>query len=157
MDQDSQRMTKRAFVTLLVVLAGLVVAAAISPFVWCSIQERRRVADAQEVFPRIEPLGCQILSNPCGGRYCSYIVEFPPETRLSDDNAAGLKTLNDLPVENDLSVIVNTSAITDNALPHLKALATLDTLDVTRTRITEEGIEALAQALPGCTVLRRKL
>ena len=44
--------------------------------------------------------------------------------------------------------------ITDAAVEHLKKLTNLKTLDISLTQISNEGAKQLAEALPGCKLLR---
>jgi len=118
--------------------------------------QRRRVADATAAFAPIEPLGVYILSQPIAfHRHCRYVVEFPEASRLSDDNVTELSCLNALPQENYLELWIATPGLTDRSLPVLKSIETFDVLDVTRTSISDSGIEELRQAFPDCIVPER--
>ncbi len=44
--------------------------------------------------------------------------------------------------------------ITDARLEQLKGLSSLETLDLTETKVTVEGINKLKQALPDCKMMR---
>ena len=67
-----------------------------------------------------------------------YLAEFPPEigklTKLTELYLTG-------------------NPITDADLEHLKSLKSLRTLDMSRTKVTKEGVEALKQALPNCAIV----
>src|SRR5688500_2496412 len=119
--------------------------------------EQQRFNHADPAFRPLLSLNCHIWSQPVAfHRYCRYVLEFPPESGLSDDNVIQLQFLNHLPRENQLEVIILTR-LTDRSLPRLKAINTLDLLDVTRTEISDDGINALKAAFPDVNVPARLL
>lgn len=119
-------------------------------------KEQQRIGDATPAFQPIEHLGCEILSQPLAfQRFCSYVVEFPSECELSDANVHELRSLNRLPAQNDLYVGIRTKKLTDASLSHLLDISTCDTLDVTETSISDEGIEQLRQRF-GDSVIRTR-
>jgi hypothetical protein len=140
-------------------IIALLVAIAIGVAFWRAESiERHRVADATLAFKPLEKaLGCEILSSPTPfNRYCNYIVMFPPGSLLSDDNVKKLQSLTLLPKDNWLEVEISTLNITDAAIPILSELSNLKSLDVTKSAITDEGIEHLQQALAHTQVIKRK-
>jgi len=149
-------MRRFAVVMLVAVVVLVVVGSAVFHGALVFIQ-RRRDADAAAAFAPIEHLGVCVLSQPIAfHRYCRYAVEFPEASRLSDDNVSELSCLNALPSENTLDLVIATRGLTDRSLPVLKSFETLDLLDVTRTSISDGGIEELRQAFPDCIVPERK-
>lgn len=135
--------------------AALAFAAFVGTF-W--YQEVLRVRDARPAFEPIEQaLSPAIWSNPCGSRYCRYVVEFPPESRLTDDNVAVLASLNRLPAQNTLDVVIRTPAVTDAAIPILASITTFDQLEVTHSGLTNDGLARLRTLLPKTEVNLRRL
>jgi hypothetical protein len=137
------------------VAAALAVPAAIF-FGSVAVIERQRVADAEPAFAPIEHLRPHIFSQPVAFyRSCRYVVDFPPDSDLSDENVAILTSLNRLPSANILDVTIRTRAITDASIPVLETLETADLLDVTESGISDTGIESLRVKLAGHIVSRR--
>jgi hypothetical protein len=136
----------------------LLIAIAVGVFFWrMESIERQRIADATPAFKPLESLGCEFLSSPTPfNRYCNYIAIFPPDTLLSDANAKKLHSLKLLPQGNWLDLKISTPNITDAAIPALSELSNLNTLDVKKSAITDEGIEHLQQALTHTWVMKRK-
>ena len=46
--------------------------------------------------------------------------------------------------------------VTDAGLEHLKGLSELQSLDIHNTKVTDEGVKKLRQALPNCDIGRWK-
>jgi hypothetical protein len=149
-------MSWRAGVILALAVLGIPIAGLAGLFGTAAYIEAQRVRDADPAFRPLLALGPCILSNPFGlNRYCCYLVEFTPDSGLTDANIAELDCLNQLPEENELTLTIATPRVTDASLSRLKAIRTLDYLDVTQSAITDDGVEELRQALPSVTVLRR--
>lgn len=119
-------------------------------------QNQLRIADAQPAFDPVLPLRAELLSNPCGTRFCCYWLRFPGDSHLSDDNVAQIESLNKLPAENELSLIVETLAITDESLRVLMSLRTVDFLDLTKSGVSDDGLERLSAGLPDTVVAHRQ-
>lgn len=145
--------------------AGMVVAiclgVVVAPFaglfgvVW--YVERQRVRDAAPAFLPLAPLGVSILSNPIPfHRYCIYYVEFPAACGLCDTNTSDLVSLNELPRQNELDLVIRTPRVTDKSLPCLEAVRKIDLLDVTESAISDEGVARLRKAFPNASVVERK-
>ena len=101
-------------------------------------------ANAQLAFEPIAPLQPQILDNAFG----VYVVIFNKDSLLNDTNVANVLSLNRIPRECDLTIIVATPAITDSAIPILANLTTTDTLVVEKSGLTESGVNELSAMLP---------
>lgn len=129
------------FVLVVMLLAGAAGYAywanAIAPFA-------KRDADARIAFAPLEHLRTEILHNGFG----VFHVEFGPDSKLTDDNAVELLSLNRLPAEYDLNLWLMTPAITDAAVPVLAQLTTTDTIVIAGAGLTKDGIERLAAANP---------
>ena len=119
-------------------------------------QNQLRIADAQPAFGPILPLRAELLSNPCGRRYCCYYLRFPPDTLLSDDNIAQLESLTKLPNENELSLTIEAPTITDASLQVLMSLRTVDYLDLTKSSVSDDGLMKLSATLPDTKVAHRE-
>ena len=104
----------------------------------------------------LEQLEPVLLSQPFGSRYCRYVLDFPPESRLTDENADLLKSLNFLPQKNTLDVTVRTERLTDSSVPILGSLRSIDLLDVTETAISDDGIARLQSLMPSALVPARR-
>lgn len=115
-------------------------------------QEQLRIADAQPVFDPVLPLRAELLSNPCASRFCCYWLRFPSDSFLNDDNVAQLESLNKLAAENELSLVVETRAVTDKSLRVLMSLRTVDYLDLTKSGVSDDGLEQLSAGLPDTVV-----
>jgi len=149
-------MRTRTLVIAALTLAVLI-AVAVGAFYGClRLRERQRINDADHAFRPILHLRCQILSQPIAfHRHCHYVVEFPPDSPLSDANIAELRSLNQLPSRNTLDVTIHTPELTDESLPHLKAIHTFDLLDVTDTSISDNGITELRRTFPDVIIATR--
>ena len=149
-------MPKRTTVALLFLVSALLFA---SFYRGMHLIEWQRVSDAESAFRPILHLGCHISSQPIAfHRYCRYIVEFPPESRLTDANAAQLRSLNQLPSENTLDVVIQSPQVTDQSLLHLKAMhpfGRFDALDVMKSSITDAGIDELCRTFPTAIIVTR--
>ena len=150
-------MRKRAWIVVAIVGGGLgIIALMVALLIgYFHLQERQRIADADKAFRPILHLGCRILSQPYGSRYCRYVLEFPPESQLSDENIAELESLNLLPQKNTLVVVIRTHQVTDKALPSLQAIKKFDLLVVIETAISDGGIEKLRKTFPDCDIPKR--
>jgi hypothetical protein len=119
--------------------------------------EHQRVQDADPAFKPLVPLGVHVLENPITfHRYCDYVVTFPPESDLSDTNATELACLSKLPPQNRLYLIVQTRNVTDASLPYLEMIGRLDSIDVSQTSISDEGITELKESYPNAHIVERK-
>ena len=119
-------------------------------------QDALRIQDAAPAFDPLEQLNPVLLSQPVfGSRYCRYVLDFPADSLLTDDNAGLLKSLNLLPQENTLDVTVRTERITDASVRIFASLRSVDLLDVTETAITEDGIAQLQGLMPSAMVSAR--
>jgi hypothetical protein len=122
----------------------------------CLLTERQRQQEAQRVFELVPRMGGRVSSSPLPfRRYCSYLVCFPPQCGLTDQNSFDLTELNELDQENVLRLVIETMNLTDLSVPHLAAIETIDSLDVTKPSISNEGIESIRQALPNSDVRAR--
>ncbi len=119
------------------------------------VNEHLRVRDAEPAFRPIEKLGCEILSQPYGGRYCRYLVTFPPGSALTDSNVTTLNSLNHLPKANTLDIVIETDKLTDDSINQRAALETIDLLDVTASAISDDGIAQLKERMPDTHVNSR--
>lgn len=144
--------------TIVVVTLLVAVVASAGTFFGCMyFKERQRIEDADRAFLPIVHLGCYTLSHPVAFcRYDDYCLEFPPDCELSDANADELRSLNRLPPRNGLFVRIHARGLTDESLPYLKAIRTFDSLDVTNTSISDEGIEELRRTLPDVDIPSRQ-
>ncbi|MHB1035038.1 MAG: hypothetical protein ACYC35_10185 [Pirellulales bacterium] len=152
------RLHLRMTSTLVLVASALVVVPvlALSGFyAYAWYQDSLRIADAAPAFEPLEPLKPVLLSQPFGSRYCRYLLDFPPDSPLTDDNVAVLQSLNLLPQQNTLDVTVRTKRVTDASVRALASLRSVDLLDVTETAITDDGIARLQVQMPGVSVLKR--
>ena len=149
-------MSKRVITIVgLVVLVSILVGAAFSGTM--HYIERQRIADATPAFRPLERLGVLILSQPIAfHRYCRYVLEFGDGADISDDNIEELTSLNSLPPQNTLDVVIKSPDVTDQSLPVLLSLATVDVLDVTATSISDAGISQLRERFPERIVPERK-
>lgn len=139
-------MTGKAFLILVSCLISVVIGAIILSI---AITNHLRTTDAEKAFRPIQHLGCTVYSLPAPlHRYCFYAVEFPPESRLSDANVTELASLNKLPAQNQLHVVIRTSAITDYAVPYLKEITNIDELYFEGAAVSNDGIEELRRTLP---------
>ena len=68
--------------------------------------------------------------------------------RHADFQSTALPT--ELPDQRRLSL--NSTAVTDVGLAHLKGLTKLQTLDINSTKVTKAGVAALQKALPNCKI-----
>ena len=69
---------------------------------------------------------------------------FPVYIVADDHESEAMKKLKNL----DLDSSVSKSKLSDQAIPHLKELTTLDELNLSKTGVTEKGIKELRAALP---------
>jgi hypothetical protein len=142
-------MSKRAVAVIMVAVLALV-GGPIAAIIGYGVHvHNQRVHEANQAFDTLVPLRMGVLYNPIPfNRYCCYLIEFSRETLLSDENVHQLDSLNNLATKNEVDLIIETEQITDLALPALKRIRVLDRLDVTKTRISDEGIAELIEALP---------
>lgn len=147
----------RKTITTFVLAILALIASPIVAFYGCvSLNEHLRVRDAESAFRPVEHLGCEIWSQPYGSRYCRYLVEFHAGSSLNDNNIEKLASLNALPESNQLDVVIATEDVTDASISALANIETIDLLDVTRSGISDEGIERLKKELSGTLVNSRK-
>lgn len=118
---------------------------ALAPFA-----ERRR--DADRAFVPLLDMNPGILDNAFG----VYIVEFHAKSGLTDDNASRLLQLNELPSKYDLTLVLNTSKITDVSIPVLAKLTSTDLIIAEDSGITDSGIAELGTLLPKARVPARE-
>jgi hypothetical protein len=148
-------MARRLLLFSLITL-GLIAAAIAAFLATGEYVAHLRFQDADPALSPLLPLRVEILSNPCGfNRYCNFIVEFPPDTKLSDENTAELVCLGKLPDQYRLDLFIRTQAVTDLSLPQLKKIRRLDGLDVTESAISNAGIAELRGAFPKASVIDR--
>ncbi len=69
--------------------------------------------------------------------------------RVTDD---GLQHLDRIEEATERSNLWNCKGITDDGLKHLRDLKQLKSLNLGGTKVTEQGIERLQQALPECKI-----
>lgn len=143
--------------TLFVVLLVLVVLTPILAMVRFGVLiDRQRARDASAAFAPVEALGGVVrLHTVPFEKFGHYVVEFSPDAKLTDDNISQLVSLNTLPAKNTLDIVIQTTNVTDQAIPRLKAIETIDGLDVTKSSISDRGIDELRQALPETIVKER--
>jgi len=137
---------------------GLVIVGAVTVY-FAAMQyvERLRDHDEDRAFRPIMSLGVTVYSNPVAfHRFCIYCLEFPPWCKLSDANTSELTSLNTLPEEYELDLVIRTPQVTDCSLPQLEAIRHLDLLDVTESGISDEGIARLKKSHPRATVCERE-
>lgn len=140
--------------TILVVLAITPIAAFFGAMQWTA---RQRVADAERAFLPIIHLRPVILSQPIAFyRHCRYVVDFPPESQLTDSNISQIQSLNLLPERNTLDVTIRTRNVTDASVGILSSMKSCDLISVDDTAITDDGIEMLKSALGDAVVTRRR-
>ena len=139
-------------------VATVLIAVPVCAFYGCMhLIERQRIHDADLAFRPILFLRCQILSQPIAfHRYCRYVVEFPPDCGLTDANIGKLQSLNRLPRENTLDITIRTPDVTNKSLPQLMSLNTFNSLDVTGTSISDDGIGKLRDAFPDAIIASRR-
>ena len=111
-----------------------------------------RSRDADRAFVPLLDLNPAILDNAFG----VYIVEFNAKSGLTDDNAARLLQLNELPSKYDLTLVIKTNKITDVAIPVLAELTSADLLIAEDSGITDSGIAELDTLLPRTRVPARE-
>ncbi len=111
----------------------------------------KRDADAKIAFEPLLELRPTIYDNAFG----VYVVEFGDASALSDSTAHKLLSLNKLPAEYDLTLVLKTGALSDKSIPTLSRLKTTDTIVLDGTALTESGIAALFQSLPDGTLSHR--
>ncbi len=100
----------------------------------CTLAERRRDAD------RACCSAARYESRNPRQRFGVYIVEFHDKSGLTDDNASRLLQLNELPSKYDLTLVLNTSKITDVSIPILAKLTSTDLIIAEDSGITDSGI-----------------
>ncbi|EKK00914.1 hypothetical protein RBSH_03768 [Rhodopirellula baltica SH28] len=115
--------------------------AALYPFL-AAMQERNRVQD--EVFMPFADLQADFLHNGFG----VFILEFHKHSLLSDTNANELLLLNQMPPKYELTLVIDTNAITDASIDTFANLTTVDYLIVGDTVLSAEGFANLEQQLP---------
>lgn len=154
---ERQDMRKHTIAIVSALCIGTLVAAIGGFFGAMWYIERLRDKDAAPAFRPLVPLGVSVLSNPVAfHRYCIYYAEFPSGASLCDTNICKLVSLNELPEQNELNLVIRTPRVTDASLPHLKAIRKIDFLDVTESSISDAGIEELRKAFPNSTVVERR-
>jgi hypothetical protein len=149
-------MRKRTITVYLAILLVLVMVSVGGFFGVLRYIEWQRVRDADPTFRPLEPLGVNVLCNPIAGhRYCTYIAEFTPESKLCDQNVSELASLNTLPRKNWLVLVVSTPRVTDSSLSRLREIRTIDVLDVRKSSISDDGVAELRAAFPKAKILER--
>src|SRR5437764_3477465 len=119
--------------------------------------EHQRIADAEMAFAPILQLRPVILSQPLPfHRHCRYVVDFPAESKLSDENISVLKSLNRLPRRNELDLTIRTPYVTDASIPVLESLESVDLLSVDESAISDAGEDRLREKLKDRFVSLRK-
>jgi hypothetical protein len=105
--------------------------------------------------PRLQKLNWQVIGT-AADEYAA-LADYPalneltlPSQSIRDEAVAGIGRCSRL-VSLNLSGDVN---ITDAALPHLYPCKTLLSLNVADTQVTDAGVAALKEALPGCKFIR---
>lgn len=112
---------------------------------------KKRDADAKIAFEPLLELRPVIFDNTFG----VYVIEFGSASALSDLTAHKLMSLNKLPSGYDLTLILRTGAVTDQSISTLSRMNTTDTIVLDGAGLTDAGIAALEQSLPGVTLSRR--
>jgi hypothetical protein len=150
-------MARRATVLLISALAAVLILPPTAFFGAAKYIEHQRVADAEKAFAPLLQLRPVILSQPFPfWRHCRYVVDFPAESRLADENVSMLKSLNRLPPRNTLDVTIRTPNVTDASIPVLESLGSIDLLSVDESAISEAGEERLREKLKDRFVSLRK-
>ena len=72
------------------------------------------------------------------------------------DSIYWLASLNPLSAEDHLDVVITSLGVTDRSLTTLLEINSFESLDVTETGISDEGITQLKRRFPTCYVLERK-
>jgi hypothetical protein len=75
-------------------------------------------------------------------------------TKVTDARLEHLKGMNQVHWVYLAETDEDGSGVTDAGLENLSGLSQLHTLDVRHTRVTDEGVKKLQQALPNCYILR---
>ncbi|KAA1257326.1 hypothetical protein LF1_54750 [Rubripirellula obstinata] len=139
----NRRRIAYAFLAVFALLAGgfgfLYVA--LAPFA-------QRDADARAAFGPIASLQPEILDNAFG----VYIVRFTPDSFLTDRNVSQLLSLNRIPNDSDLTLMIETQSVTDESVTVIRQLTSVDRLHLNRTSISADGIALLVSSLPDCTL-----
>ena len=92
--------------------------------------------------PRLQDLGADLRRNDRG----VVISADLDDAKIEDGD---LKLLEGF---GELQVLVLGPEITDAGLTHIVGLTALEQLDLTRTQVTEVGIDRLREALPACQI-----
>tara|TARA_R110002049_G_scaffold27283_1_gene93846 strand:- start:1759 stop:2214 length:456 start_codon:yes stop_codon:yes gene_type:complete len=111
-----------------------------------AMRERGVVEEA--VFMPFRELRADFLHNGFG----VYILEFHDYSLLNDDNATRLLLLNEMPAKYELSLMIETEAVTDSSIDVLSQLQTVDYLYVEKSGLSSDGIMRLQSLLPDGTV-----
>ena len=132
------------------VASGLLLAgwlAAMYP-IFAAMNERNRVED--EVFMPFAELQADFLHNGFG----VFILEFRDHSLLSDSNIGKLLLLNEMPPEYELTLLIDTDAVTDASIDILASLTTVDYFIVGDSVLSPDGFATLNDRLPPRTVFR---
>ena len=108
----------------------------------------KRNADSKAAFEPLTHLQPLVFESGFG----SYYITFDSQSSLSDENIRELLSLNRLSDEYHLTVWINTRAVTDSSVAVLAQLNTTDSIVLSDSGLTEEGIEQLAAMNPKLTI-----
>ena len=129
--------------TLFVVLLVLVVLTPILTMVWFgALIDRQRARDASAAFAPVEALGGAVRLHAVPfEKYGHYVVEFPRNAKLSDENISQLVSLNTLPAKEHSGYCNPNDERDRSGDSPVEGNRTIDGLDVTQSSISDRGIE----------------
>lgn len=135
-----------AIITLVVAgLALLAYITGIAPY-FIFMREQGKVID--EFIMPFEEMRAVFFYNGFG----FFILEFPNNSLLTDENVDRLLRLNGVPDKYDLTLAIETQNVTDASVETLGRLVSVDTLFVEKSAISADGIAKLESLLPEGTV-----
>lgn len=141
---------RRKIIVAFVLLCGLPLVgwlAALYPL-FSAMAERDRVEN--DVFMPFADLHADFLHNGFG----VYILEFRDHSLLSDTNVGRLLLLNEMPPAYELTLLIDTDAVSDESIDTLAELTTVDYLIVGDSVLSPDGFAELSERLPPRTAFR---